>query len=189
MKNLYAALAKAQAMMDKAAKDSTNPHYKSKYADLASCTDAIRPAFAANGLAYIQVSHDSDKAACIETIIIHESGEQVSCGKVSVPVAKLDAHGFGAAMTYARRFSLSAAVGLATEDDDGNSAVGMRTQQSPVKQTPAVQPSLDTSQLLKDIENLPLAEAKDVARSAWKILSDDARAKAKQIIDSREPKE
>lgn len=189
MKNLFAALAKAQAMMDKAAKDSTNPHYKSKYADLASCTDAIRPAFAANGLAYIQVSHDCDKAACIETIIIHESGEQFSCGKVSVPVAKLDAHGFGAAMTYARRFSLSSGVGLATEDDDGNSAVGMRPQQSPVRQTPAPAPAFDSAQLLKDLEKLPLAEAKDIARSAWKSLPDDVRAKAKQIIDSREPKE
>ena len=70
----------------------------------------------------MQVIHDAENAACVETIILHSSGEWLSCGKLSVPVSKGDAQGFGSALTYARRYSLSAAFGVAPEDDDGNAA-------------------------------------------------------------------
>lgn len=119
---LAAALVKAQAAMTGAKKDSSNPFFKSKYADLSSVDAAIGPALEKHGLAYIQRSHNLDNAAGIETIIIHESGESLSCGIVSVPVAKHDAQAFGSAMTYARRYSLSAAFGVCPEDDDGNAA-------------------------------------------------------------------
>lgn len=120
--NLAAALVKAQAKMDGALKDSANPFFKSKYADLSSVVSAIKPVAAEFGLGYIQVSHNVDNHAAIETVIVHESGESFSCGIVSVPVAKVDAQGFGSAMTYARRYSLSAAFGVCPEDDDGNAA-------------------------------------------------------------------
>lgn len=120
--NLAAALVKAQAEIEGAAKDRLNPHFKSKYADLSSVMDAIKPALAKHGLAFVQVSHDRENAACVETIIVHSSGETLACGPVSVPVSKGDAQGFGSAMTYCRRYSLSAAFGVAPEDDDGNAA-------------------------------------------------------------------
>ena len=134
IKSLAAALVKAQAEMTGAKKDSSNPFFKSKYADLASVDAAIGPALEKHGLGYIQLSHDRDNAACVETVIIHESGETLHCGPVAVPVAKADAQGFGSAMTYARRYSLSAAFGVCPEDDDGNAAA-KAAPKSPVRPT------------------------------------------------------
>lgn len=122
LKELATALAKAQGQIKGALKDSANPFFKSKYADLASVVEAIREPLATNGLSYVQIAHSVSDAAAIETVILHSSGEWLSCGAVSVPVSKADAQGFGSAMTYARRYSLSAAFGVAPEDDDGNAA-------------------------------------------------------------------
>lgn len=122
IKELAAALAKAQPLIQGAKKDKNNPAFKSKYADLSSVTEAIDSAIPAHGLSYVQVSHDKENAASIETIVLHSSGEWMGCGIVSVPVTKHDAHGFGSALTYARRYSLSAAFGVVPEDDDGNAA-------------------------------------------------------------------
>jgi len=120
---LAAALAAAQGQMKGAVKDSANPFFKSKYADLASVVEAIRVAFASNGLSYIQTVEPSDKDEVrVETTILHSSGEWISCGILSLPVSKSDAQGYGSALTYARRYSLSAATGVAPEDDDGNLA-------------------------------------------------------------------
>ena len=123
IKELAAALAKAQGAMKGALKDSANPFFKSKYADLASVVEAIRASFSANGLSYIQTVEPSDKDEVrVETTLLHASGEWISCGILSLPVSKIDAQGYGSALTYARRYSLSAAVGVAPEDDDGNAA-------------------------------------------------------------------
>ena len=123
---LAAALAKAQGAMKGAVKDSANPFFKSKYADLASVVEAIRAAFSANGLSYIQTVEPHPDEVRVETTILHSSGEWISCGYLSLPVSKADAQGFGSALTYARRYSLSAAVGVAPEDDDGNAAVAAK---------------------------------------------------------------
>ena len=126
IKELATALAKAQGTIKGALKDSSNPFFKTKYADLASVVEAIRQPLADGGLSYVQISHESKDAACIETVILHSSGEWLSCGPVSVPVTKADAQGFGSAMTYSRRYSLSAAFGVAPEDDDGNAAAAAK---------------------------------------------------------------
>jgi hypothetical protein len=136
MKELFAALVKAQAQMGGAVRDSANPFFKSKYADLASVMEAIRPAFAAHGLGFIQVIHDAENCACVETLLIHESGETFACGKVSVPVSKADAQGYGSAITYAKRYSLQSAVGVPSVDDDGNAAARAAV---PVKAPPKLQ--------------------------------------------------
>jgi len=120
---LAAALAIAQGEMKGAVKDSANPFFKSKYADLASVVEAIRLAFSDNGLSYIQTVEPSDKDEVrVETTILHSSGEWISCGVLALPVSKADAQGYGSCLTYARRYSLSAAAGVAPEDDDGNLA-------------------------------------------------------------------
>jgi hypothetical protein len=119
---LAASMAKAQASIEGATKDKTNPHFRSNYADLSSVVAAIKQPLADNGLWYTQVMHDAEAAAKVETIIVHSSGEWLSCGVLSVPVVKNDAQGYGSALTYARRYSLSAAFGVAPEDDDGNAA-------------------------------------------------------------------
>ena len=127
---LAAALATAQGSMKGAVKDSSNPFFKSKYADLASVVEAIRAAFSANGLSYIQTIQPSDRDEVrVETMILHSSGEWISCGVLALPVSKVDAQGYGSALTYARRYSLSAAVGVAPEDDDGNAATMAKPKQ------------------------------------------------------------
>ena len=123
IKELAAALAKAQGEIRGAVKDSDNPFFKSKYADLASVVEAIRAAFSKHGLSYIQTTEPSEKNEVrVSTTILHASGEWFDCGILALPVSKPDAQGFGSALTYARRYSLSAAVGVAPEDDDGESA-------------------------------------------------------------------
>jgi hypothetical protein len=170
MKSLYSALVKAQSEMSGAVKDSKNPFFKSNYADLVSVMQAIRPALANNGLGFIQVCHDADGAAKIETIIIHESGEQLSCGIASVPVSKNDAQAYGSAITYAKRYSLQAAFGVPSVDDDGNSAA-----LAPPKQ--ATEPSLwerlddktraDLAAIVNDVKN----NLKNPAKAANVLIS------------------
>jgi hypothetical protein len=122
MKNIATALVKAQKAFGPALKSSTNPHFKSRYADLAACVEAVIDALNNNGIALIQQSHECADGVIIETLFVHESGETLSGGKLHVPATKQDAQGYGSAMTYARRYSLQAACGIAPEDDDGNNA-------------------------------------------------------------------
>ena len=122
MKHIATALVKAQKAFGKALKSSTNPHFRSKYADLSACVEAVIDALNDNGIALMQQFHECDKGVIVETLFIHESGEQLSGGKLFVPAIKLDAQGIGSCATYARRYSLLAATGLAPEDDDGNAA-------------------------------------------------------------------
>ena len=170
LKELATALSKAQGQIKGAVKDSANPFFKSKYADLASVVEAIREALAANGLSYVQVSHDAEHAAKIETVILHASGEWLSCGCVSVPVSKADAQGFGSAQTYARRYSLSAAFGVAPEDDDGNAAA-KAAPKVPKQETPGqiVDMTLALEGMLPEIANALRAEAKKIEGDFYTI--------------------
>ena len=154
IKELATALAKAQGQIKGAVKDSANPFFKSKYADLASVVEAIRSAFAANGLSYVQSVEPSDKDEVrVETTILHSSGEWIGCGVLALPVSKVDAQGYGSALTYARRYSLSAATGVAPEDDDGNAATVAKP--SLVKKMDGVEKALlviGVSPTLKDLQ-------------------------------------
>ena len=131
MKALSQALVKAQAAMNHAAKDAKNPHFKSAYSSLASVIDAVRPALSVNGLAFVQKLHTADGGISVETVLIHESGEELSCGILFIPATKQDAQGFGSAISYGKRYSLQAALGIASEDDDGQAAV--KTRPAPVQ--------------------------------------------------------
>lgn len=120
--SVAAALVKAQKAFGPALKSSTNPHFKSKYADLAACVEAVIDALNANGIYLLQRQHPVEGGVGIETIFVHESGEQLSAGVFQCPASKQDPQGYGSATTYARRYSLMAACGIAPEDDDGNAA-------------------------------------------------------------------
>ena len=122
MKEIATALVKAQKAFAPALKTSTNPHFKSRYADLAACVEAVVDALNTNGIFLNQQTSESEGGVIVETVFIHESGETLSCGKLHVPAAKQDPQGYGSALTYARRYSLMAACGIAPEDDDGNAA-------------------------------------------------------------------
>lgn len=117
-----AAFVKAQTAFGPALKSATNPHFKSKYADLAAVVEAVIDALNSNGIALMQRQHPNESGVCVETLLIHESGEILSAGMLTVPAAKQDPQGYGSALTYARRYSLMAACGIAPEDDDGNAA-------------------------------------------------------------------
>ena len=122
MKNIASALVKAQRGFAPALKTSTNPHFRSKYVDLAGCVEAVVDSLNAAGIALIQRTSQDDTGVTVETVFVHESGEMLECGKLHVPAAKQDPQGYGSALTYARRYSLMAACGIAPEDDDGNAA-------------------------------------------------------------------
>ena len=122
MQKIATALVKAQKAFGPALKSSTNPHFKSKYADLAACIEAVIDALNNNGIALVQQSHHCEDGVIIETLFIHESGETISGGKFHVVASKQDPQGYMSALTYARRGSLMAACGIAPEDDDGNAA-------------------------------------------------------------------
>jgi len=122
-KTIASAFVKAQQAFGPALKTSTNPHFRSKYADLAVCIEAVIDALHQNGIALMQHTHPCDDGVIVETIFLHESGEQLSAGVLHVPAPKHDPQGYGSALTYARRYSLLSAAGIATEsDDDGNAA-------------------------------------------------------------------
>ena len=119
---LAAALAKAQSEIRGAKKSSTNPFFKSDYADLDTVIKSCFPQLTKNGLSVIQGNDTCDKGSFyITTMLLHESGQWIK-SKLKMPIGgKQDAQAVGATITYARRFSLSAMVGIAQTDDDGNS--------------------------------------------------------------------
>lgn len=128
---LAAALSKAQAKMDFASRDSANPFFHSKYADLASVWGACRGPLTENGLSIVQSPSSDGPIVTVETLLLHTSGQWISCS-LSASAAKPDAQSIGSAITYLRRYTLQSLVGVAPDDDDGNAASGNIT--SPAKQ-------------------------------------------------------
>lgn len=122
MKQIATALVKAQREFGPALKTSTNPHFRSRYADLSACVEAVVDALNNNGIYLLQRNHKCDDGVMVETVFVHESGEMMECGIVHFPSVKHDPQGYASALTYARRYSLMAACGIAPEDDDGNQA-------------------------------------------------------------------
>jgi hypothetical protein len=137
MKEIASALVKAQKAFGPALKTSTNPAFRSKYAKLENCIEAVIDALNDNGIMLMQPTHLCEDGVIVETMFLHESGEMLSNGKLHVPATKHDAQGYGSALTYARRYSLLAACGIAAEDDDGGAASKPKTPAKPVSQAAA----------------------------------------------------
>lgn len=118
------ALLDAQMAISFASKDATNPHFKNKYADLPAVIDAIKSPLNDNGIVFMQTGSPSDDGYLhLTTRLMHESGEWIEDTLV-MPLPKQDPQGYGSAMTYARRYALSAITGLYQDDDDGNLGSG-----------------------------------------------------------------
>ena len=125
---IHAALAAAQSEFATVTKNKTNPAYKSRYADLQSIIEAVRPALNKHGLFLTQNVTNENGMLTVETVLVHTSGESISSGALVVEIAggngPKGVQALGSAMTYARRYSLSAFLGVTAEDDDdGNAAV------------------------------------------------------------------
>jgi hypothetical protein len=157
MKAIASALVKAQREFGPALKSSTNPHFRSKYADLSACIEAVIDSLNNQGIYLMQLTDEHDGGVKVSTVFIHESGEQLSGGSLFMPATKHDAQGFGSALSYARRYSLMAACGIAPEDDDGNQATKTAPQTAPPKATP------------KAIEVPPPKKMEGRADSQWQL--------------------
>jgi hypothetical protein len=155
MKNLATALVKAQKAFSPALKNSTNPHFKSRYADLATCVEAVMDALNDNGIALIQKCYECPSGIMVETVFMHESGEIYESGILQFPASKQDPQGYMSALTYARRGSLMAACGIAPEDDDGNAASRKPAQP---KATPIITPNGGARENVSAEELLDLEE-------------------------------
>lgn len=172
-KQICAAYVKAQKQFGPALKSSTNPHFKSRYADLSACVEAVVDALNANGIALTQHTHRADGGVIVETVLLHESGEDLSFGTLFVPSSKNDAQGYGSALTYARRYSLMAACGLAPEDDDGNAASQPRiVAKDHVKGTTTYSNGLVTSPRTTDAPD-PIIRSKPKAKPAPQPVAED----------------
>ena len=136
-KAIASAFVKAQADFGPALKTQTNPHFKSKYAGLDACVEAVIDALQKHGIALMQRTLPCESGVTVETVFLHTSGETLSSGPLHVPASKNDPQGYGSALTYARRYSLMAACGIAPEDDDGNAAATKPvTYKAPAKPAP-----------------------------------------------------
>ena len=173
---LYEALAKAQAEFKTVVKNRINPAFHSKYADLEAILQACRPALNRHGLFLSQRVVADGNVIKVETILMHESGESISSGEFSmtVPAGKNPVQSAGSTMTYARRYSLSAFLGIsADDDDDGNGAAP--TEQA-VQKFVLTQPMVDEAQAVakngveaykKYYQSKPAEFRNELASSGW----------------------
>jgi len=182
MKELAKSLVTAQAAMSHAAKDSKNPHFKSAYSSLASVIDAVRPHLAANGLAFVQKLHNSDNSVGVETVLIHESGEEMSCGILYIPVTKNDAQGLGSCVSYGKRYSLQSALGVASEDDDGNAAT--KAPPKPIEKLIEKPKGIELDSTIAQMASAVSYESlKDIFRAAWTLCFKEQQIPLKAAYD------
>ena len=143
MKEIIQALLKAQKEMGNAKKTGTNPHFKSKFADLNSVRDAVLPILNDNGIIVLQPMITVDGKEYINTRLLHESGETIESNTLILCKAQNDPQAYGSGITYARRYGLQSLVCIGAEDDDAEKATNRESKEID-KRTPA-QIKLDTA--------------------------------------------
>lgn len=154
VKQLATALAKAQGEVENAKKVSNNPHFKSKYADLATIWDVIREPLTRNGLSVMQLPCEApDGKIGLVTHVLHSSGESISerffvgLKDVSNPQQ------VGSALTYMKRYTLLGVAGIASEDDDGEAAVGRPAKaQAPIDYSATIADTMAKLEAASDSE-------------------------------------
>lgn len=162
-------------------KTANNPHFKSKYADLEAVMDACGEALKANGLAVWQsVSEDGSR---LVTRLYHDSGQWIE-GYTPLIIVKQDMQGLGSAYTYARRYGLMAALGIAPEDDDGNAAVKTPANTAPGKQEAPKTPAEDVAHVA-DAKKIIIAASK-VAPDEWEAFYDGLLPRLEAIKEASE---
>jgi len=154
MDKIAKALIAAKKEFSPVLKDKNNPFFKSKYADLGSCLEAVNDALLNNGIALYQQTFEDQTGVLVQTVMLHESGESINFGLLHVPAAKQDPQGYGSALTYARRYSLITACGIAPEDDDGNAA--SKPVKKSITPTSGVIDNLSTDQQTSAIDDAAL---------------------------------
>lgn len=176
-KAIYAALIKAQMEMEPAKKDSDNPHFKSKYADLASIIEACVPALNAHGIAVVQPFFATDLGNYVKTVFLHESGETLECS-VPLLLSKQDMQGLGSAITYARRYGLLSMAGIAPDDDDD--------EENSRKSAPVIPGGIGDAWRDAVMDNLPPnATPRQTAEAFAKAICEDFKGKGIKALENR----
>ena len=189
--SLAGALALAQAEIENAAKDGNNPHFKSKYASMEAVVYACKATLPKHGLSYVQFPGMQGDYVTVTTRLMHKSGEWIE-GTLPMPVGKRDAHGVGSAISYARRYSLMAVIGIAAEDDDGNGAVaGGEVKSAPFAEPIGSEVALEIDALITEVgadrdallryyqvESLPMMTAAQAAQARKQLEKKRGQANA-----------
>ena len=179
---LAEALSKAQGVIRGAIKDSNNPFFKSTYADLSSVWDACREPLAKNGLSVTQLTDVTEKGIAIETILMHSSGEWIS-GRLDMPLSKQDPQGVGSAITYARRYTLAAIVGVAPEDDDAESTADRTKKNAQAQGKPPGASSAPKTDNYKFLSTLTAEKKRVGEHSYYVVLGQHGFEHSNQITD------
>lgn len=147
---LAEALSKVQGEMAAAEKNADNPYFKSKYADLATCWGVAREPLSRNGLSVVQTTAQSFEeigdasrkqlVITINTVLMHTSGEWIA-GALSMPLAKSDPQGVGSAVSYGRRYGLSAMLGIVGKDEDDDANAASMPPTAPARKAAAKNPA------------------------------------------------
>lgn len=195
MSEIFKALAAAQKHFEAARKQSVNGGFKSKYADLSNCMDAVREPLNDQGIFVTQTIESVESGVLIETVFCHESGETYTGGKLYMPVMKHDAQGYGSAITYGRRYSLLTACGVAPEDDDGNAATTAKpesTSRAPIiPAMPVIMLDEETQTYLQELSMEIIGYAKEgnsitaCQRLESEALDEDQKMALWKMLDSK----
>ena len=172
--SIFSSLLKAQEGFTAIIKKSTNPAFKSKYANLEAVLDAITPALNSNGLFLTQETKRVDNMIEVKTIVFNAAGERFEGGVTCLPIVKNDAQGVGGAITYARRYSLKTMFALAEEDDDGNSASQKPNNTPQPQQKQQAKPQKDKYEIKPEV------------KEKWRASILHGTHSAKYIIESLE---
>lgn len=187
---LAPALLKAQKAIKCAIKDSINPHFKNRYADVSAVIEAVKDPLNNNGIVFLQTPSPSEgNTISLSTRLIHESGEWIE-DTATCPLPKNDPQGFGSALTYLRRYSLGAILGVPSEDDDGEGARPQPAQHKPVesKGTPVTNVQMVQPDTLKQLSFFQKAEKtrpmveKVLATKGFNTVSDMDEETARKCV-------
>ena len=181
IKNIAAALAKFQAEVRDPRKEADNPYFKSKYVTLDALVDCVRPVLAKHGLSFLQEPAGDGQNISVTTTLFHESGEWLESEPFVMKAAKVDPQGAGSAVTYGRRYTLQAILGVTwcEKDDDGNAASGLTAKPAtPAKQAAPAKPIRPA----EDEEKISRAERQHIVDSAVKMYGEDAKRKTMEIL-------
>jgi len=203
------ALAAAQSEMSNPAFDSQNPHFRSRFASLASVRNAVVPVLAKHGICLTQDVQTVEKGVACYTTLTHESGQRMAFGPLVMPASKPDAQGFGSAATYARRYAMMAVCGVVgDDDDDANSATGkpagpvavnsgkgigvhspmgdVAPDDNAVRYADALREALtEGDDRVKSVYADLHAEGEEMTRATWSLLDSKTRSAIKQILGKK----
>lgn len=165
IKNIAKALAAFQAEVKNPANTETNPFFNSKYAPLNDILNLVRPLLSKHGLSVLQSPSGDGQNITVTTLITHESGEWIESDPLTLKADKATAQGAGSAITYARRYALSAMLGISSEDDDdGNLASNNKNNTNPVKADKATHAQLKKLYAMANEKNIPSEEMKGLIK-------------------------